>query len=131
MERLYLDRAICHEDVKKNQQQYMFFCSNYDLKELIDLRPKNGSVYIKSVCEPFDIEMEIDWARVNNWIDHFGMTVTSTHVSGHASAPVIKDFITSVKPKTVIPIHTEHANYFQRWHSNVLLLESIGQSVTL
>ena len=37
------------------------FCSNFDLKELIDIKPGSDSVYIKSVCEPFDQEMEMDW----------------------------------------------------------------------
>ena len=63
-ERPYLDRAICYKDVKAKQSDYLLFCTNFDLKELIDIGPVAGSVYIKSVCEPFDAEMEIDWERI-------------------------------------------------------------------
>ena len=84
-ERQYLDRAICYKEVKANQKDYLMFCTNFDLKELIDIAPAAGSVYIKSVCEPFDAEMEIDWERIQNWIGHFGLDIASTHVSGHAT----------------------------------------------
>jgi hypothetical protein len=40
------------------------FCTNFDLKELIDIKPVEGSVYIKSACEPFYAEMKMDWKRV-------------------------------------------------------------------
>jgi len=128
-ERNYLDDAICHKDVKNNQSKFMFFCSNYDLKELIDIKPKEGSVYIKSVCEPFDIEMEIDWQRIENWVNHFGMELNATHVSGHASGPQLKDFVKTVKPKIVVPVHTQHAKIYDKWWSNVHLLKSVGDSI--
>ncbi len=61
------------------------FCSNFDLKELIVIVSAAGSAYIKSICELFDAEMEIDWERLQNWITHFGLDMTSTHVSGHSA----------------------------------------------
>jgi len=128
-ERDYLDDAICHKDVKSSQNKFMFFCTNFDLKELIDIKPAAGSVYIKSVCEPFDIEMEIDWQRIENWINHFGMESNVTHVSGHASGPQLRDFVKTVKPKMVIPVHTQHANFYDKWWDNVYLLKNVGENV--
>jgi ribonuclease J len=125
-ERDYLDDSICYKDVKDNQNKFMFFATNFDLKELIDIKPAVGSVYIKSVCEPFDIEMEIDWQRIENWINHFGMNMNATHVSGHASGPQLKDFVKTVKPKMIIPVHTQHANFYDKWWSNVRLLKENG-----
>jgi ribonuclease J len=130
-ERGYLDDSICYKDVKDNQNEFMFFATNFDLKELIDIKPKEGSVYIKSVCEPFDIEMEVDWKRIENWINHFGMDMNTTHVSGHASGPQLKEFVKTVKPKMVIPIHTQNAKMYDKWWSNVKLLEGSGESVEI
>jgi len=130
-ERGFLDDSICHNDVKNNQNKFMFFCTNFDLKELIDIRPNKGSVYIKSVCEPFDIEMEIDWQRIENWVNHFGMDMNSTHVSGHASGPQLKDFVKKVKPKMIIPVHTQHANFYDKWWDNVRLLKNVGECVEI
>ena len=130
-EREYLDSSICHKDLKDNQNKYMFFCTNFDLKELIDLKPVDGSSYIKSVCEPFDQEMEIDWERINNWINHFGMSMQKTHVSGHASGPQLKEFVKVVKPKMLVPIHTQHAEIYDKWYDKVHLLKKAGESIEL
>ena len=127
-ERDYLKDSICCHDVKNKQNKYMFFCTNFDLKELIDIKPAAGSVYIKSVCEPFDIEMEIDWQKIENWINHFGMDLNATHVSGHASGPQLKEFVKAVKPKMIIPVHTQHANFYDKWWDNVHLLRGAGES---
>lgn len=118
-ERPYLDRAICYQEVKENQDNYLLFCTNFDLKELIDIKPAEGSVYIKSVCEPFDAEMEIDWERVQNWLNHFGLHISSTHVSGHASGSQLQGFVEQVSPKKIIPIHTENAKAYEKWSNNV------------
>jgi ribonuclease J len=101
------------------------------LKELIDIKPAVGSVYIKSVCEPFDIEMEIDWQRVKNWINHFGMDLNVTHVSGHASGPQLKEFVKAVKPKLVVPVHTQNAKIFDKWWGNVHLLKEVREGVEI
>ena len=130
-ERPYLDRAICYKDIKANQNEYLMFCTNFDLKDLIDIDPVEGSVYIKSVCEPFDAEMEIDWERIQNWINHFGLGITSTHVSGHAAANQLREFVEQVQPKTVIPIHTENAQAYTKWSKNVHLLNEMGASFDL
>jgi ribonuclease J len=130
-ERDYLKDSICCHDVKDSQNKFMFFCTNFDLKELIDIKPANGSVYIKSVCEPFDIEMELDWKKIENWINHFGMEQNATHVSGHASGPQLKDFVKTVKPKMVIPVHTQHANFYNKWWDNVRLLKNVGESIEI
>jgi ribonuclease J len=117
--------------VKDNQNKYMFFCTNFDLKELVDIKPVGGSSYIKSVCEPFDIEMELDWKKIENWINHFDMSLNSTHVSGHASGPQLRDFVKTVKPKMVIPVHTLHANFYDKWWDKVHLLKKVGESVEI
>jgi len=130
-ERSYLERAVCYKDLRDNQDDYLLFCSNFDLKELVDIKPVEDSVYIKSVCEPFDAEMEIDWERIENWINHFGMNVSSTHVSGHASGPQLKEFVEQVSPKTIIPIHTESAKAYEKWSKAVHVLKGAGESYSL
>ena len=130
-EREYLDRCVCHRDLKTSQKDHMFFCNNFDLKELIDLRPAKGSVYIKSVCEPFDAEMSIDWQRIENWVNHFGMSLNRTHVSGHASGPQLKEFVDTTKPGLIIPIHTQHPEFYEKWWDKVHLLKDAGEKVEI
>ncbi|MBL7169535.1 MAG: MBL fold metallo-hydrolase [Candidatus Aenigmarchaeota archaeon] len=129
-EKPYLDKAICYKDVRDNQKDYMFFCSNFDLKELVDLKPNQGSSYVKSVCEPFDVEMELDWTRIENWINHFGMKLHRTHVSGHASGPQLKEFVDNVSPGRIVPVHTQHADIWEKWFDGkVRAVGKVGESV--
>jgi ribonuclease J len=130
-EQNYLPEAICHKEVGVDQNKYLFFASNFDLKELIDLKPLDGSAYIKSVCEPYDDEMRFDWKRTENWINHFKLKLHRAHVSGHASGPQLKEFIEKVEPNLIVPIHTEHPECYSKWFKNVQLIKNNGNFITL
>ena len=113
----------CH-DVSANQKDFVFFCSDYSLQSLIDIKPNEESRYIRSSTEPFDDEMKFDEARVRRWIEHFGLISSEddwhhVHVSGHGDGNQLKGVIEGSKAKCVVPIHTEHEEYHQKWHSNV------------
>jgi len=41
------------------------------------------------------------------------------HTSGHADIDSIKEVVKTVKPKFIMPIHTEHPEEFQNHFSNV------------
>ncbi|MGD0171635.1 MAG: MBL fold metallo-hydrolase RNA specificity domain-containing protein [Halobacteriota archaeon] len=112
------------EDVRENQEEYIFRCDFFELKELIDVKPDVGSSYIRSVCEPFDLEMELDLKKVENWLAHFGLyPYTQIHASGHLNYDEIRDVVETVKPKVLIPVHTQHPEVFKNFHDNVVLPE--------
>lgn len=125
-EREFLDhpnRASC-ADVAGGQGRYMFYCSDYQLQNLIDVRPKAGSKYIRSSTEPFDDEMALDEMRVREWMIHFGLVardgdMVRLHVSGHGTGDQIKRVVEGASPRKVIPIHTEKADMFRALHGNV------------
>ena len=74
-EREFLDHAnaVTARDISENQGESIFRCDFFELKELIDVKPKAGSSYIRSVCEPFYLEMELDLKKVENCLAHFGL----------------------------------------------------------
>ena len=123
-EREFLDHAnaVTAKDISENQDQYIFRCDFFELKELIDVKPEAGSSYIRSVCEPFDLEMELDLKKVENWLAHFGLyPYTHIHASGHLNYDEIRDVVQTVQPKTLIPVHTQHPEVFRNFHDNVIL----------
>jgi ribonuclease J len=118
------DNSINHGDVSSNQKDMVFYCSDFQLQELIDVRPKENSVYIRSSTEPFDDDMRLDQERVKRWLVHFGLIKKEEdwnhiHVSGHGSGDQIKKIIEESDSKLLIPIHTEHEEFHKKWHSNV------------
>ena len=123
-EREFLDHAnaVTARDIRENQSDYIFRCDFFELKELIDIKPEVGSSYIRSVCEPFDLEMELDLKKVENWLTHFRLyPYTQIHASGHLNYDEIRDVVQTVQPKVLIPVHTQHPEVFQTLHDNVIL----------
>ncbi|HET7391797.1 MAG TPA: MBL fold metallo-hydrolase RNA specificity domain-containing protein, partial [Nitrososphaeraceae archaeon] len=116
---------VDYRHVSSHQKETIFYCSDFQLQELIDIRPKENSNYIRSSTEPFDDEMMLDHRRVKRWLSQFGLLNKDLewnhiHVSGHGSGDQIRNIIEGSKSKTLIPIHTEHEEYYKKWHNNVL-----------
>ncbi len=125
-EREFLDypNFVDYTDIKKNPKKYLFYCSDFQLQNLIDIQPDEKSSYIRSSTEPFNDEMKIDQERIKRWLIHFGLISKSgnwntIHVSGHGSGDQIKKVIDESNPETLIPIHTEHEDYFDTLHNHV------------
>lgn len=126
---------IDYRDVSVSQNDIIFYCSDFQLQELIDVKPKQNSSYIRSSTEPFDDETELDQKRVKRWLTHFGLIQSESewhhiHVSGHGSGDQIKKIIDGSRSKTLIPIHTTHEEYHQKWHPSVRQVE-LNESLTL
>ena len=129
-QRTFLDctNAIDYRDVKADQQNLVFYCSDFKMQDLIDIRPDEGSSYIRSLTEPFDTEMELKEEQVRNWLHHFGIISSEkdwhqVHVSGHGDGVQIKRVIDGSRARKIIPIHTEHDEYHKKWHGNVITPE--------
>ena len=119
-EYLYMDNTVNFREVRENQEQYLFYCNYFQLNELLDIMPKAGSRYVRSVCEPFSEEMMFENKLVMNWLELLGLgEAYQIHASGHANYPELKKMVEDIKPKKVIPIHTEHPELFKQMHGNV------------
>jgi len=123
---LYRENCVSHRDLL-DHSQYMFYCNYFQINELIDVKPKPGSIYIRSITEPLDEEMEFDAQRIDNWLNHFNLTQHGRtaddrlHASGHASGDELKEMIDEITPKQIIPIHTEHPETMKKFHQNVVI----------
>lgn len=121
---LYRDNTINFKDIRENQEQYLFYCNYFQLNELVDIMPKLGSHYVRSMCEPFSDEMLFDESRVKNWLELLSLgEAYQIHASGHANYPELRKMVEDIKPKKVIPIHTEHPELFKLIWDNVVYPE--------
>ena len=132
-QREFLDysNAVDYRDIQKRQNQYIFYCSDFRLQDLIDVKPAEGSAYIRSLTEPFNTEMEIKDGQVKNWFVHFGVLKKDRdwhkiHVSGHGDGEQIRHVVKETDAKSLVPIHTQHDEYHKRWHSNVISVKRHG-----
>lgn len=131
-ERRYLDlpNTLNYRDVKADQKNYLLYCSFYQLNELIDVEPASGSTFIRSICEPFNEEMEIDEERVRNWLKLYGLGPPwQIHASGHASGSEIRGMIHTLDPKKIIPVHTESPEAFKEAYGNTCIVRQ-GEKIS-
>jgi ribonuclease J len=122
--------AVDYTDIRQRQSEFVFYCNDFQLDELIDIEPSNNSSYIRSSTEPFDEEMELDERRVKRWLEKFGLIWHYTHVSGHGSGDQLKQLIEKASAKKIVPIHTEKEEYYKRFHASVQQVE-LNQSIIL
>ena len=123
-ERDYINRenAITCNELQRNPEHYVVSMSLWEINQLTDIKP-HAAIWIKSSCEPFSDEMELDEARKRNWLAHFGIKDYAAHASGHASGPEMKALITTIHPDRLYPVHTEHPEIFREVFTNAEWVE--------
>jgi ribonuclease J len=120
-ERRYLEasNSIHANEIHEHQADFLIHLTFFDINELVDIDPYPNAIYIHSASEAHNEEQFIDERRLNNWLNYFQARKYHYHASGHASGPEIKEIVQTIKPKVVIPIHTEHPEVFKRFCDNV------------
>ena len=108
------------------------FMNYFQLNNLIDIKPAEGSVHIRSICEPFSEEMELDQKRIDNWLKLFGLyPERKIHSSGHACGPAIFDMIKKINPKVLFPIHTLKPEAFKEISGIKIVYPEYGKKTTI
>jgi ribonuclease J len=140
----HLDNGVRAYQIRQIPEQYVLMFSYWDANELFDLIPLDSNhkaKYVSASTEPFSEEMEIDEAKMVNWMDFFkiiydyeiddkGQKIFKRrHVSGHASKPELKELIQKINPAKIIPIHTEHCELFQDMFKEKIVLPKYAQSI--
>ena len=112
--------------IAKAPEEYIMCFSFWDVKHLLDIKPKGGT-YIYSSSEAYTEEQVIDFERLWNWMKFFDLIVRGFsidekdgklafekgyHASGHASAAELLKIIEEIDPEIVLPVHTENPEFF-------------------
>ncbi len=109
--------------VKSIQNKTILVSSFSDMKELIDIRPRYGSNFILSTSEPYNEEQAIEFDKLTNWLDHFGLPLYHIHCSGHMMPNDMKRIAKTVAPKKIFPIHTENPELVGKFLNDIAEIE--------
>ena len=123
-ERKYMPKMITFEEIRKSQKKFVMHMGFNKLMELVYIQPMDAD-YIYSASEHFldGEENKQEKAVLDNWMAHFKVKFHKAHCSGHASRQDLEEVIRKIKPKILIPIHTENAEGFRKFHDNVIIPE--------
>ncbi|MCD6468071.1 MAG: MBL fold metallo-hydrolase [Thermoplasmata archaeon] len=111
--RLGYPNIVTAEEIRDKPEKYMVVLNFWYFNTLIDLKP-DGGVYIHSLSEPFNEEMQMSFDRMMNWLKFFNLRFVQAHCSGHINGTDLKELIKKVNPKELYPIHTEHPGMFRK-----------------
>jgi len=118
------DNIIEIEDIKSNPQNYFLKISPWYIQKVLDYIKVDSSNIIYSqwlgyLKEEFSntdtVELFENLKNNYNWV--------YAHTSGHADLAALQKFASSLKPKKLIPIHTEFKEKFEVYFDNVMILE--------
>ena len=101
------------EEIRKKPQNYIIVLNFWYFPTFIDLKPPHG-LYIHSLSEPFNEEMQISYDRMRHWLNHFNLTFKQIHCSGHICGTDLKQLIQTINPQHLYPIHTEYPELFTK-----------------
>lgn len=107
--------VISPQEVSRRQSEIIMCLPFFDFNWLIEVNPVPGSCYILSASEPFNEEMEIDFNRLISWLEYYGLPQYHIHVSGHITPIHLRDFLRTIRPKKIFPIHGEHPKLLSRF----------------
>ena len=124
----YSDRLVGPEEISDAPGSFILSFSFWDMNRMLDIRP-DGGTYIYSSSEAYSEEQELDLRRLSNWLHRFGMRpvgfcmeaaggidvprkVPGYHASGHISASKVLELVRTIRPRTVMPVHTEAPEFF-------------------
>lgn len=122
------DKLVGAREVAAEPWRYILSFSYWDLGRMLDIEP-GGGTYIYSSSEAYSEEQQIDFRRLSNWLVRFNLKavgfrmvlkdgrevpeqVPGYHASGHIAAPDLLELVRTIRPRAVMPIHTESPEFF-------------------
>ena len=127
----YAGIVVGPRDVTAHPGEVLLAFSLTDVADMLDLQlllgRRPGGVYLFSNSQAYDDEQMVDLVRLWNWTQHLGLTlvglepaargprgevtqvnpVAGFHASGHAGQEELVQLVRDVRPRLLIPIHTE------------------------
>ncbi len=128
-ERRFLDEGLDAQEVRKRQGEIFLHLETSNFPELIDIKPERGGTYIHSATEAFNEEGEREDALVRNWVDHLGFSYHQLHASGHAPMEEVARLVNRIRPKRVVPIHTEEPDRFDTFSNGTVDVPAKGTAI--
>lgn len=83
------------------------------LEKLSELVSFSGGILFYALWEGYQEQPYV--RKFLDFMKSKGLKIHTLHTSGHADSQTIDEFISAISPKTIIPIHTEHARYFEKF----------------
>ncbi|MFW9867551.1 MAG: MBL fold metallo-hydrolase RNA specificity domain-containing protein [Candidatus Thorarchaeota archaeon] len=140
------------EEINANLDRYILCFSSWDVPNFLDINPSRG-IYIYSSTGAFKTEQEVDFVRLNQWLNFSEVKgqgikpkgfriakegdvekpvfIRGFHASGHASGDELEWMVDKIDPEILIPVHTERPEWLQERYEDITKLLKKGEKLNL
>lgn len=92
---------------------------NY-LEKLSELVSFNGGTLFYALWKGYQEQPEVK--KFLEFMESKGVRIHTLHTSGHANSQTIDELISKITPGKIIPVHTENADYFEKFSGSCEVL---------
>ncbi|MFX0075342.1 MAG: MBL fold metallo-hydrolase [Candidatus Hermodarchaeota archaeon] len=121
-QRLYKEnkshRFIQYNEIKDLQSQFFFYITHLQKNIIEKINPNLKGAFISSSLDPYTEEYIDNNRTLSHYFLQHGIPSYRVHASGHAMPHHLINFINSVNPEYLVPVHTEHPNFFMNLFDN-------------
>ncbi|MFX0036295.1 MAG: MBL fold metallo-hydrolase [Candidatus Hermodarchaeota archaeon] len=124
------ERFLEYRDLRNLKDKFFIYITRLHSGLINNLDFTKRGLFISSSIDPYSEEFFDNTNTIRKRLEPYGIPSYRIHASGHATPHDIINFIEEVKPKYLIPIHTEHPEFFQKLFKGsdiqVILLDKNG-----
>ncbi|MFX1391443.1 MAG: MBL fold metallo-hydrolase [Promethearchaeota archaeon] len=108
------DRFLNLHEIKRIEGKFLLYITKMHQGLIRNLDFNRRGLFISSSIDPYSEEFFDNTQTIRKRLEAYGVPSYRIHASGHATPQDIINFVDEVKPKLLIPIHTEHPEFFKK-----------------
>ncbi|MDX1798622.1 MAG: MBL fold metallo-hydrolase RNA specificity domain-containing protein, partial [Candidatus Lokiarchaeia archaeon] len=112
------DRFLEYRDIKTLKENFLIYITHLSNILMKNLDFSKRGLFISSSIDPYAEEFFDNARTIRRQLEPYGIPSYRVHASGHSTPHDIINFIEEIRPEFLIPIHTEHAIFFQKLFQN-------------
>ena len=106
-------RFIKYNEIKELKSQFFFYITSLQKDVIKKINPNLKGAFISSSIDPYTEEYIDNNRTLTRYFRQLGIPSYRVHASGHAMPHHLINFINSVNPEYLIPVHTEYPHFFK------------------
>ena len=111
-------RFINYSEIKELKSQFLLYITSLQKDIIEKINPNFKGAFISSSIDPYTEEYIDNNRTLTHYFRKHGIPSYRVHASGHAMPHHLINFINSVNPRYLIPVHTEHPHFFKTFFEN-------------
>jgi ribonuclease J len=112
------DRFLQYNDIKRLKENFLIYITHLPRILMKNLDFSKRGLFISSSIDPYAEEFFDNTRTIRSRLEPYGIPSYRVQASGHSTPHDIINFIEEINPKFLIPIHTEHPEFFYKLFQN-------------